>query len=71
MNKEDSFSSAKELQQRLQKVSETISLIDRNLQSDALYEDDRSEIEKSRQFFERQRQELKGQLDRLKPVSAV
>lgn len=58
-----SFSPAESLQERLQKLNETISLIDRNLRSEALYENDRPEIEKSRQFFERQRQELKGQIE--------
>lgn len=69
MKKEVYFSSAEGLRQRLQKVNETISLIDRNLQSEALYEDDRSEIEKSRQYFETQRIELQGRLALFSPAT--
>ena len=44
-----------ELLERHEHLSKTIELIDKNLQSDELYEQDKPEIERNRQLFEEER----------------
>lgn len=66
-----SFTSADNLQEKLQRVSETIEQIDRNMIADDFYEGDRLEIERSREYFENQREEMRQKLGKSSIYSVV
>lgn len=57
-----SFQPVGGLQEKLQRLDETIEQINRSMTADDFYEGDRLEIERSRDFFEGQKEEIRRQL---------
>lgn len=57
-----SLNSVEKMQEKLQKLDETIAQIDRSMMADDFYEGDRLEIERSRDFFAGQKEEIRRQL---------